>query len=76
MRYNAILHPGDTLKGCLRVCRETDAGFEEYNFETNGWEFNVELISIYLGDPEVEEITDGQANEIIDRIRKWKGDES
>ncbi len=72
MRYNAILHLGDTLEDCLRVCRETDVGFEEYNFETNSWDFNVDLISIYSGDPEVVEITEAQVSEIIERIRKRK----
>ena len=70
MKYYAILHPGETIEDCYRVCRDCFGGFEKYNAKTGMWEFDVELFLIYSGEPEVEEITEVQANEVITRIRK------
>ena len=70
MKNYAILHPGETLDDCFRICRDTAAGFEKYDFKTNRWESDEELWGIYWGEPEVEEITEAQTNEIIDRVRK------
>lgn len=70
MKYYAILLPGETLKDCFRICRDTNAGFEKYDFKTNSWIYDEELWGIFWGDPEVEEITEEQADEVITRIRE------
>lgn len=70
MKYYAILDPGETLADCFRVCRNNDAGFEKYNFKENAWKYDEDLWSIYWGSPEVEEITEEQANEVVARVRK------
>lgn len=68
MRYYAILYPGETVKDCWRVCRSCTAGFEKYNFANKTWEFDASLFLIHAGEPEVEEITEAQASEIIECI--------
>lgn len=70
MKYFAILHPGETLEDCFRVCRDTNTGFEKYDFKTNSWKYDEGLWGIYWGEPEVEEITEAQATEVIARVRK------
>lgn len=70
MKYYAILKPGETLDDCFRVCRDTTAGFEKYDFKENAWKYDEDLWSIYWGSPEVEEITEAQANEVIARVKK------
>lgn len=68
MRYYAILYPGETVADCWRVCRTCDIGFEKYNFSTKAWEYDAALASIHFGEPEVEEISEAQAHEIIKRV--------
>lgn len=70
MKYYAILKPGETLDDCFRVCHDNGAGFEKYDFKENVWKYDEDLWGIYCGSPEVEEITEAQANEVIARVRK------
>lgn len=70
MKYYAILNPGETLDNCFRVCRDTTAGFEKYSFLENAWKYDENLWGVYWGSPEVEEITEVQANEVIAQVRK------
>lgn len=70
MKYYAILKPSETLDDCFRVCRDNGAGFEKYDFKENVWKYDEDLWGIYWGSPEVEEITEAQANEVIARVRK------
>lgn len=70
MRYFAILYPGETVEDCWRVCRDCPQGFEKYNAKTDTWDFDPELSLIYAGEPEVEEITEAQANDIVSRIKR------
>lgn len=69
MTYYAILHPGETLEDCFRVCRDIEAGFEKYDLKENKWKYDEELWGVFWGSPEVEKITEVQAYEIIGRVR-------
>lgn len=52
-----------------RLCRHINSHFEQYNKAAKKWEVNNELSSILIGDDwDYDEITEDQANEIIENI--------